>query len=140
MADLGTLTTKKGGERVSPAYAISGWLSGVAQTVTIDHRARPRMIPRWAINPSTRENGSDIDVSGSITGSVKEGLTAIPYCTVHLYYRPSGERIAGTITDSSGNFTFTGLQASVSQYFVVALDPDGGTTYNALIYDRVSPS
>lgn len=143
MADLGTLTTKKGGDRVAPAYTVAGWLSGAAPAITLDywkHRTGARRIASWAISPGTRDNGSDIDVSGTITGSVKEGATAIPYCWVHLYYRPTGERISSTKTDASGNFTFTGLQASQSLYFAVALDPDGGTTYNALVYDRVSPS
>lgn len=115
MANLGTLTTKLG----------------------LD--IRRRVIPIHAAGYPYKDNGSDVPVNGSITGNVKDGVNNIIYGWVHLYYRPTGEKISSARTDSSGNFTFYDLQYNQSLYFVVALDPDGGNQYNALIYDRVAP-
>lgn len=139
MADLGTLTTKKGGDRCAPAYKVPGWLSGKAAPISVNHwKKSGRPVPFWTLSP-TQPISLAVSVAGIISGTVKEGAVAVPYSWVHLYYRPSGEKISSIKTDVAGNFSFSGLEVDQSKYFVVALDPDGGTVYNALIYDRVVP-
>lgn len=140
MANLGTLTTAKGG-RSAPAYIVPGWPSGLAPSFSVNaYRMPRRRIATWAISPVTRANGSDIDVSGSITGSVKQGAAAIPFCFVRCYYRPNGMLIDQLQCDAAGLFTFTGLEVGAGKYFVLAFDPDGSPVQNALVYDWVVPS
>lgn len=97
------------------------------------------IMPLWADSPFTPIGSNAIGVSGSITGVVKEGITNLNRAVVYLYYRPTGYLIAKVLTDQNGQFQFNGLDVNKNDYFVVALDPDGGTQYNALIYDRVTP-
>ncbi len=77
---------------------------------------------------------------GYISGTVLvEGLPA-PYAVVRLYYRPTGKLIYGTRCDADGNFSFTRLADLQSEnHYVVALDPEGGYSYNAKIFDKLKP-
>lgn len=77
---------------------------------------------------------------GVLAGTVTENGTPIPYALVAVYYRPTMQLITAARCDASGNFSVPRLDPADTQaYFVVAFDPDGGTLYNALIYDRVTP-
>lgn len=114
MADLGTLAT-------ADLFELTG-----------------KMVAGWAASP-TAPLAAAIDTTGTLSGLVTEGGTGVPFCVVRLYYRPTGQMIAQTHSDSGGLFTFTGLQVGVADYYVLALDPDGGTQYNAVIFDRLSP-
>lgn len=93
-----------------------------------------------------RESWMTVPVNGTIAGVVSEGGVPVPFAKVNCYFRSSGEKIAGATCDASGNFTFSDLDPTMpsdpddGKYFVVALDPSGGSRYNALIFDRVVPS
>lgn len=77
--------------------------------------------------------------NGKIAGVVREGITPVAAGVTHLYDRATGVKIASQTTDANGLFVFSGLDETLAAgYFVVALDPDGGTQYNAMIYDRLT--
>ena len=114
MADLGTLTTVD-------LFKLTG-----------------KRVAEWATSPAA-PLAVAIDTTGTLSGIVTEGGTEVPFCVVRLYYRPTGQLIAQTHSDADGLFTFTGLQVGVANYYALALDPDGGTQYNAVIFDRLSP-
>lgn len=94
---------------------------------------------RPAVNPSGGSPSLTTPVAGKIVGVVLEGTTPVTYADVGLYYRPNLRLVASQRTDQWGAFAFKDLdQTLLANYFVVALDPDGGTQYNARIYDRLS--
>ena len=130
MADLGTLLTAVGtGKR---AYAVVNWAPA---TGTIAMR---NPIPYGGVRfKDTRLQSSA--TAGTLSGTVKEAGTPVANCVVRVYERASSFFIAETLTNAAGEFTFTGLRQGVGDYYVIALDPDGGTLYNALIFDRVAP-
>lgn len=78
-------------------------------------------------------------VVGTLSGSVREGGVPVPNCVVRCYERSSGNMVLQVRTDSLGEFDIPGVQKTDPNYYVVALDPDGGALYNALIFDRVIP-
>ena len=76
---------------------------------------------------------------GSFAGSVQEAGVPVPNCVVRCYERKTGLMIREVRTDAAGNFVIQGVQRGSDQHYVIALDPDGGAIYNALIFDRVIP-
>jgi len=77
--------------------------------------------------------------NGKIAGVVLEGVTPQVGSTVRLYDRATGALINSQTTNQWGAFLFDTLDETLSVgYFVVAFDPDGGTQYNALVYDRLT--
>lgn len=77
---------------------------------------------------------------GVLAGTVTENGTPIPYAVVAVYYRPTMQLITTARCDGSGAFSVPRLDpADTHAYFIVAFDPDGGTLYNALVYDRLTP-
>lgn len=86
-----------------------------------------------------------IPTNGVVNGQVLEGTTPVPYARVMAYNRASGELIRKAICDANGYFAMPGFDPRTpaapdqGKYFVVALDPQGGVLYNALIADRVVP-
>ena len=84
---------------------------------------------------------------GSISGVIQEGGTPVANAWVYLGYRGHqagfGELpfyiIERKKSASDGTFSFTGLNTSLNCYTVFALDPEGGTQYNVLIEDRITP-
>lgn len=78
--------------------------------------------------------------AGKIAGTVREGATPVAACTVRLYDRSTGALISSQTTGTYGEFLFASLdETQTENFFVVALDPAGGTQYNAMIYDRLTP-
>ena len=77
---------------------------------------------------------------GQISGVVLvEGLPS-PYAVVRLYYRPTGVMISQLKCKADGTFMFEGLADLQSEnHYVVALDPEGGYSYNAKIFDKLKP-
>jgi hypothetical protein len=73
--------------------------------------------------------------AGSISGTVKEGGVAKPNARVSLYSRASGMLISRQQASSTGTFSFTGLEAGLDEYTVVAWDD----AFNALVFDTVTP-
>lgn len=79
------------------------------------------------------------DLSGTLVGSITESGTPIPNAVVHLYFRTSGVLIGRTFSAADGSYSFSGLDPTTSQYYVVALDPAGGTQYNDQIKSLLTP-
>jgi hypothetical protein len=80
------------------------------------------------------------NTSGTLSGVVSDNGTPVSHALVRCYYRPGGQLIASTWTASDGSFSFPGLDATdTTAFFVIAFDPDGGTQYNAIIFDRLTP-
>lgn len=78
--------------------------------------------------------------AGIIGGTVIENSLPVPYALVRVYYRVTGALVAGTRADANGVFLVDGLDpVDLNNYYAVALDPDGGVLYNALIFDRLTP-
>lgn len=78
-------------------------------------------------------------IAGALLGSVQEAGVPVPNCVVRVYERKSGTMAAEVRTDAAGLFAVSGVRKGSDDYYVIALDPDGGATYNALIFDRVIP-
>lgn len=97
--------------------------------------ARP--LPVWTY--TTNAALLTTPVSGVLSGVVTEGATPVAYATVRLYWRLTGDLIAQARCTSSGTFSFTQLDPTTNNYYVIALDPDPGVQYNALIFDRLTP-
>lgn len=110
------------------------------QPITIellDAQANERIVPAWA-NVSSSQTRLSIDVSGTLSGKVQVESVATPNILVRLHYRPTGAVIQQKYSDASGNWSFEGLEASSNDYYVIAIDPDGGTQYNIVVYDRIA--
>lgn len=76
---------------------------------------------------------------GLIQGVVAEDGVVKADSPVFLYERITGKFVAKARTESDGSFAFRDLNRDSSDYLVVALDPDGVSPKNALVYDRVQP-
>lgn len=78
--------------------------------------------------------------NGSLSGTVGELGPGLSRCFVRCYYRPTGQLIKTVLTAADGTFNVDGLDPTdTAGYFAVAFDPVGGTQYNALIFDRLTP-
>ena len=76
---------------------------------------------------------------GKIAGVVLEGATPQAGSVVRLYDRTTGALINSQTTNQWGAFLFDTLDSTLpNNYFLVALDPDGGAQYNAQVYDRLT--
>lgn len=75
--------------------------------------------------------------SFTISGLVKEGLNLVPR-VIRVYNRTSGELLKSGSSDANGVFLINELPNN-QECYVVCLDDDAGTQYNALIQDRVIP-
>lgn len=134
MADLGALTLKFSdlGYKVVatsgfPAFAIHAPAEANGQ----------RAVASWL--ESTRfPNPMTADAHGYFQGSVLAEGTPVPYAQVRLYYRPTGAQIASMRASATGAFRFDGLPGAVSEYYVLAFDPDGGLMYNLAAFDRIA--
>lgn len=74
-----------------------------------------------------------------ISGVVTEGGSPVSGAQVLLLTRDAPARVLQRqTTDGSGIYQFSGL-TNGSEYSVMVFDPSGGTSYNALIYDKVVP-
>lgn len=147
VADSKPFLTKS--QTPSSIWANSNTAAGISN-LPIPLYARP--LPTWALdyrgyfpNPYYSSGAFTytyptvgIPVSGSISGQVQENGTAVTGRRVLLYYRPTGQLINQTVSNAYGNYTFTGLEPSTSNYFVVGLNllP---LSYDAVIHDTVTP-
>jgi hypothetical protein len=76
---------------------------------------------------------------GVLSGTVTTEGVATPACRVYAFNRKNGTLLAATWSNASGNFAFPAIfDISEPSYFVVAVDPDTGINYNALIQDRLT--
>lgn len=79
-----------------------------------------------------------ISIDGTIAGQVQENGVPVVGRTVFLYYRPTGRLITQTKSDSSGNYSFTGLEPGVNKYFVVAINLEP-LQFDAVVHDTITP-
>lgn len=115
-------------------------ITGHARSIARYHNGH-----RWWARQVTPGHGSSADpgasMAGYFSGTVTENGSAVSFARVFVFHRKTGICTTATWTDASGNFAATGLDDLDSlNYFVVALDPDGGTQYNAIIFDRLTPA
>lgn len=80
-----------------------------------------------------------VPIAGALLGSVHEAGVPVPNCVVRVYERKSGAMVAEVRTDAAGLFAVPGVRKGSDDHYAIALDPDGGALYNALIFDRVIP-
>jgi hypothetical protein len=75
----------------------------------------------------------------TVSGTVTEGGSAVAR-TVRAYDRDNGELLGEATSDAGdGTYAFGSLIIPGTDVYVIALDDDAGTDYNALIDDRVTP-
>ena len=138
MADLGILTTTIVGKIsfVQPLNhpATSG--ASAAPTKATDMHPVVRRLP---LEFTSADQGRTLDCGGTISGSVKNGGTAVAGAVVMLFHRRSGRLLNRALTDSSGGFSFGSLFQASSAYFAVAFDSDSGDQLDALIHDYLTP-
>lgn len=78
------------------------------------------------------------NAKGSISGKVTEGGAPVSGAVVRLHNRAVKTYTREAVSDVNGDYTFNDVPGGTAgYYYVVALDPDGGTMYNAVILDRV---
>ncbi len=76
---------------------------------------------------------------GGINGRVIEDGDGVPYCTVGIYYRATKKLIATVLTTAGGYFRYdSGLTLDSEAVFAIAFDLDGGVSYNAILYDKLT--
>ncbi len=94
-----------------------------------------RVIPVWATEPSQYLS---VPVTGRLDGYVQEAGVPLSRAMVRCFHRDSGLMVGQTFSDAAGYFSFLGLDVSCRDgYFLMAFDPRGGATYNALVFDRM---
>lgn len=70
-------------------------------------------------------------VGGTISGNVKISGANAGGVVVRLYYRDSGALVDQAISNSSGNYSFVGLNtADPKAFYVVFIDPNKDAPYN----------
>lgn len=119
--------------------------SNPVENVLDEDRLYQRIIPTWALDyrgyfpnntGTTLIPRTGINTSGTISGQVREEGTPVAGRKVLLYYRPTNVLIMRTISDASGNFTFTGLEAGANHYYVTSINVEP-LNYDAVTHDTV---
>jgi hypothetical protein len=144
MADLGAVGLKREAQRYR--IGLSVWANGThagidvvaaadaarayASNATVSYYRGPFNGPAY---------GTFTGEDGVLSGTVTESTVPVPNARVLLLWRPLGLLIGSKRTDSNGQFSFNRLDKASAQYAVMALDPDGGILYNAIVFDRLTP-
>lgn len=82
-----------------------------------------------SVSPS--EPFAGYPVNGSISGNVKISGVNVGGVVVRLYYRDNGALVDQAISNSSGNYSFVGLNtADPKAFYVVFVDPNKDAPYN----------
>ena len=70
-------------------------------------------------------------IGGTISGNVKISGANAGGVVVRLYYRDNGALVDQAISNSSGNYSFVGLNtADPKAFYVVFIDPNKDAPYN----------
>lgn len=79
------------------------------------------------------------DTPGILSGQLHTAVSIDANHIVRLYYRPTGYMIDQVRTDVNGMFTFTKNidKAEQGNYYIIAFDLN--STYNAVVYDLLTP-
>jgi hypothetical protein len=107
------------------------------QTISIQtvNQIIRRNYPLWRL-VGTFAQMDAIDMSGTLSGTVKEAGILQADALVSVYYRRNGNFIARVRTDINGAWSVSGLDKSVADYYAVAQTEN---SYNAIIYDKLTP-
>ena len=98
-----------------------------------------RLLRWWGDPGGALATVKDVLFNSTLSGSVSIGGTPQANIKVSLCYRRTGRQIKQTLTDASGDFSFTDLPAESQGYYIIAQTDDAGG-YNALIYDKLTPA
>lgn len=138
MADLGNILAiavpSLTGQTLDVWAATHTGISGVEPVPSVALRPAPH--PVFA---ATALESISMDVSGEVRGTVLSGSTPVSGVRVDLYHRNTAMCIGTTTTNAFGEFVFQTLPTITESLFAIAFDPDGGDTYNALIFDKLTP-
>ena len=104
--------------------------------VNLDVDLARRVDPQFGVATQSFALSQDKTISGTVT----DGGSNVGGVIVYLHQRSSGMPLGRTISKSDGTFSFPLCRASSADHYVVAIDKDGGTAYNALIFDQVTPT
>lgn len=134
MADQGAIARSRG---LKVPYVFIGPLSTAqSRSWGVDSINLNKGLPVWNadqfsyLTPKT---------DGKLECQVSEGGVALALAMVRLYHRLTGVLIAQQRSDASGYVKFLNLDTTdKAGYYLTALDPDGGSTYNAIVFDRLS--
>lgn len=86
-----------------------------------------------------RRHSIDLDAKGQIPFTVTESGNRRAYWKVCLYDRVSGQLLDTQWSDANGDGVFRNTALDTpNRYLIVAYDPDGGTQYNVVAFDRVT--
>jgi hypothetical protein len=79
-----------------------------------------------------------VGYSGYFSGYVYEGVsTTISGATIYMYESDTGEYLGSTTSSGDGGFYIETIYSG--SHFLVCQDPEGGETYNDLIYGQMFP-
>jgi hypothetical protein len=136
MADLGAITSNTNSD-VSRVYAFYPGFNGPTDVPSVFRRKVPNWIGGYVLDILQTPH------TGTITGTVTETIDSVEFPVkrwVRLHHRHSGTLIAAMYSDeNTGQFSFDGLNPS-DLYYVIALDNlADANTYNALIFDNLTP-
>lgn len=139
MADRGILVTV-----LHSAYPLalpldgpiaSGSPAGPAKSIAMDVLAR-----RLALEFDHAENLIASPCHGTISGTVKNGGTAVAGAVVMLFHRRTALVVDRAVSSATGTFSFSSLYQATNAYFAIAFDPDTGDLLDALIHDHLTPA
>ena len=75
-----------------------------------------------------------------VSGQVREEGVPVGRRTVRMHLRDTGALINQVFSQTNGTFSMATLRTlEGAETYVIALDDDSGTAFNALIYDRITP-
>jgi len=116
-------------------WQVAGWSARVLGYNRVHKSSLVRKEATWAESPLYPLLFTD--VTGVLTGTVRQNRVLLVGAKVSLYYRPNGFLIDSKLSKADGTFRFEGLLPGVSDYFMIAFDPDGGFIQNSQLFDRV---
>jgi hypothetical protein len=77
---------------------------------------------------------------GNLSGVVLyPGSAPAALAKVFAFNRKTGAIAGAVFADEDGSFNMSGVAITSDGVLVVAIDPDGGTSYNAVVFDKVLP-
>jgi hypothetical protein len=81
------------------------------------------LLAPWAFDyvGHVRERDTLPDTTGAIRGTVEADGDLIPGIAVHLYYNPTGEKIATTFTGDDGSYEFLGMAVGSTDYTAMSM-------------------
>lgn len=140
MADLGTLTIS---DVSTPgrSFGLDEWAAYTVASIGQIVPWRSNFLLGYSPGGTEYVTGASRPAfNGTISGTVKENGVIVPNARLMLISRKADQGLVLAYGDSdvNGAFSFAGLETT-EQYGVMVLDPAGGVSYNAMIYDKVTP-